>query len=520
MVKAAPEGHALAALRPQLTSIRQGANGWNGSRIWPLFNTLANEQGHPDRDSLFDSAQAHYRAHPTKDNGLQLLDLWSASELSMREWVYFVNEAAEAAEAPVEAPAPAPHISSLSADQVEAGVHKAPAPADDKAAALATLLASTLSEGDEKTSSAIAKLQDDLGKLATRLGNDLGAVEAKAVEAAEAAAKSGGATLAPAALRAAVSEAITALAPAPEVVEKAAQGARDLPATKPVCSMFREPAGWFDLFCGWLTASVHMVMGGSSGAGKTYPVKQACNKLGLPWKLISGNDVLQADELLFTAGIKGGTSYYSDGPLTHAMRHGYVLIVDEGDLLSQATSMIFNDALESREVTIPPTGEVVKAAPGFCCVFTSNSIGDDQGHYNREGFDPSLKQRLLSVIANPLPFEQEVDILLGLSHPDTGDKLTRAEAEALANWAGVARPLHFGLDGQEAVLEEPCSTRVLVNSGALWLGFNKETGNTFPPFKDQADDVRKALFYTYANRVDEEGREALRAADLWLFDAK
>ena len=111
MVKAAPEGHALAALRPQLTSIRQGANGWNGSRIWPLFNTLANEQGHPDRDSLFDSAQAHYRAHPTKDNGLQLLDLWSASELSMREWVYFVNEAAEAAEAPVEAPAPAPHIS-------------------------------------------------------------------------------------------------------------------------------------------------------------------------------------------------------------------------------------------------------------------------------------------------------------------------------------------------------------------------------------------------------------------------
>ena len=511
MVKAAPEGHPLAALRPQLTSIRQGANGWNGSRIWPLFNTLANEQGHPDRDSLFDSAEG-------RGQGLQLLDLWSASEPSIRKWVHFVNEQAEAAEALVEAPAPAPHISSLSADQVEAGLHKAPA--DDKAAALATLLASTLSEGDEKTSSAIAKLQSDLSALATRLGNDLGEVEVKAVEAAEAAAKAGGATLAPAALKAAVSEAITALAPAPEVVEKAAEGARDLPATKPVCSMFREPEQWFDLFCGWLTASVHMVMGGSSGAGKTYPVKQACNKLGLPWKLISGNDVLQADELLFTAGIKGGTSYYSDGPLTHAMRHGYVLIVDEGDLLSQATSMIFNDALESREVTIPPTGEVVKAAPGFCCVFTSNSIGDDQGHYNREGFDPSLKQRLLSVIANPLPFEQEVDILLGLSHPDTGDKLTRAEAEALANWAGVARPLHFGLDGQEAVLEEPCSTRVLVNSGALWLGFNKETGNTFPPFKDQADDVRKALFYTYANRVDEEGREALRAADLWLFDAK
>ena len=508
MVKAAPEGHPLHALRPQLTSIRQGANGWNGSRIWPLFNTLASEQGHPDRDSLFETAQANHQ--PTKGHGLQLLDLWSASNPSIWEWIHFVNEQAEAAEAPVEAPAPAPAPAPVGA----------PAPADDKAAALATLLASTLSEGDEKTSSAIAKLRSDLSALATRLGNDLGEVEAKAVEAAEAAAKSGGATLAPAALKAAVSEAITALAPAPEVVEKAAEGARDLPATKPVCSMFREPAGWFDLFCGWLLASVHMVMGGSSGAGKTYPVKQACNKLGLPWKLISGNDVLQADELLFTAGIKGGTSYYSDGPLTHAMRHGYVLIVDEGDLLSQATSMIFNDALESREVTIPPTGEVVKAAPGFCCVFTSNSIGDDQGHYNREGFDPSLKQRLLSVIANPLPFEQEVDILLGLSHPDTGDKLTRAEAEALANWAGVARPLHFGLNGQEAVLEEPCSTRVLVNSGALWLGFNKETGNTFPPFKDQADDVRKALFYTYANRVDEEGREALRAADLWLFDAE
>tara|TARA_Y100001938_G_C8085354_1_gene431611 strand:- start:399 stop:1952 length:1554 start_codon:yes stop_codon:yes gene_type:complete len=502
MVKAAPSNHPLNKLRPALSNIRQGANGWNGSRIWPLFEILAQAGGHT-RDQLL--SQIHDK------QGEEILNYFSAFSTvgqTMDNWVETVSEDnLSAAPAPVTGPAPE-------------ATPAAPVPAaGSKAEALASLLAATLSEGEEETGSAIAKLQSDLTSLATRMGNDLGAVEAKAVEAAEAAAKSGGgASLSPAALRAAVSETITALSPSEEVIQRVAEGARELPPVEKVDPLFQEPSGWFESFCGWLMAGVHMVMGGSSGAGKTFPVKQACNKLGLPWKLISGNDVLQADELLFTAGIKGGTSYYSDGPLTHAMRHGYVLIVDEGDLLSQATSMIFNDALESREVTIAPTGEVVKAAPGFVVVFTSNSIGDDAGHYNREGFDPSLKQRLLSVIASPLPLEEEVEILCRLCNPDTGETLSTTEATLLAKWASVARPLHFGLNGSEPVLEEPCSTRVLVNAGCLWLGYNRDTGMTFPGLKETASDVRQSLFNTFANRAGEEGRAALRAADLWIFD--
>jgi len=161
----------------------------------------------------------------------------------------------------------------------------------------------------------------------------------------------------------------------------------------------------------------------------------------------------------------------------------------------------------------------VKAAAGFVVVFTSNSIGDDQGHYNREGFDASLKQRLLSVIASPLPQAEEVEILLKLKHPDTGDRLSRDEATLLAKWASVSRPLHFGLNGHESVLEEPCSTRVLVNAGCLWLGYSRETGMTHPGLKETASDVRESLYNTYANRAGEEGRAALRAADLWIFSS-
>jgi hypothetical protein len=489
MVKFAPEGHPLHGL--PVTAIRQGASGWNGDRIWPLFEALGKLLGR-DRKGIVE--------YLTYKDGEDALDY--CSSFDFQPWVTGALQNGERGRGyPVEAPAPAP------------------APADDKAATLAAILTATLSEGDAKTGDQIAKLQADLTKLAEAMAGDMASVEAKAIEAAEAAAKAGGATLAPAALKAAVSEAITALAPSPEVVENAAEGARELPPLKSVDDLFKEPSDWFDSFCGWLAAGVNMVMGGSSGAGKTYPAKQACNKLGLPWKLISGNDVLQADELLFTAGIKGGTSYYSDGPLTHAMRHGYVLIVDEGDLLSQATSMIFNDALESREITIPPTGEVVTAAAGFVVVFTSNSIGDDQGHYNREGFDASLKQRLLSVIASPLPQAEEVEILLKLKHPDTGDRLSRDEATLLAKWASVSRPLHFGLNGHESVLEEPCSTRVLVNAGCLWLGYSRETGMTHPGLKETHRDVRESLYNTYANRAGEEGRAALRAADLWIFSS-
>ena len=187
MVKAAPSNHPLNKLRPALSNIRQGANGWGGSRIWPLFEILGEAGGHTRGQLL---SQIHDK------QGEEILNYFSSFSTvgqTMDNWVETVSEDNLSA-----APAPKPNPVTFGTDprprQAEAAkAVEAPAPAaGSKAEALASLLAATLSEGEEETGSAIAKLQSDLTALATRMGNDLGAVEAKAVEAAEAAAKSGG----------------------------------------------------------------------------------------------------------------------------------------------------------------------------------------------------------------------------------------------------------------------------------------------------------------------------------------
>ena len=359
-------------------------------------------------------------------------------------------------------------------------------------------------------STALTELRRDLADLAQRMGREIGVISAL-VSKPKTEEKSS--PINAATLRGAVADLLKELSP--EQVAAATIGSRELPDLAKVDAFYIKPKFHEDI-SDFISADKHGVIGGSSGAGKTYPLKQICAELGRPYKLISANENLDAETLVSLPHIKGGTSAYHDGALTHAMRHGYVLIVDEGDDIRRGEALIFNDALESRQITIPQTGEVVKAASGFCVWFTSNSIGDELGTYNREGFDESLRQRLLCVLAKPLSLKEEIKALLKVVSP-SGDRLTEVEAETLVKWAHAARPLHFGINGNDAVLKGLPSTRTLVASAEIWLGFNRQTGGTMRPLKGRKEDVRHALWYPYAGSLTSEEVSALKSLDLWIW---
>jgi hypothetical protein len=508
LVKGAPSGHHLSQF--PVAPIKQGAEGWNGGRVWPVFEAIRPLAGQSSKEATVEFV----RNLLAKSNATEVL-----ASLSEVDWPGLLPSGGAA---PALSPAP-----DLPAPELEGHRHPDEPPANDagapagSSAAMRAMLDGLVkgTEAAEKAEQAqateLAELRRDMKALAKEVGKEIGGIGKSVEVMVTKAAEEQGGNVTVATVRGVVAEVMRDLAPSKAEVAEIAEGARELPAIPEMRPDYVKP-DWHDEVADFISGDLNGAIGGSSGAGKTYPLKMICADLGRPCKVIAANENLDAETLVSMPNVKGGDSYYTDGPLVHAMRHGYVLIMDEGDELRRGEALVINDAIESRKITIPQTGEVVHAKAGFCIWFTSNSLGDELGLFNREGFDESLLQRLLQLIAKPLSLKEEVSILTKLEAPD-GTKLSRGEATDLAKWAHAARPLHFGINGNEPVLTSCPSTRVLVQAAEVWLGFNRETGQTFRPARKRLTDIRQALWYPYAAARSTEEVAALKSCDLWVW---
>lgn len=122
---------------------------------------------------------------------------------------------------------------------------------------------------------------------------------------------------------------------------------------------------------------------GPTGSGKTSLIEQVCARLDTPLVSITCHDRLEVPDLICTIEALNGSTIPVDGPLVKAMRHGMVFVLHEIDTVESGTLTGLNDILERGKVVIPSTGELVRAAPGFAFVVTSNTggAGDEVGLY-------------------------------------------------------------------------------------------------------------------------------------------
>ena len=509
-----------------VTAVTTGSDGWNAKRVWPIIEAIGESYKGSDTGAIHGGTtdaiimEVNTWLNSNCDIAGQLSDPHSHG-MNEVDWTpLFIggdsaSDECEAAQLERVAEAIAPSVtakkkagSTSVMEQRLAKLRQAQQDVED-------LAATELAMAEE-----IPVLRKEVKDLATAMGNAIAKVTVEATDQAKKIAKTSSVDVS--SLKGLVGDAVVALAAsgtATKDLKKAAKVASELPKLYSVDPTFVKPE-WFDRFKCWINAGIHVAVGGSTGAGKTFPAKQACAALGLPCKTIAMNGGIDAETLVAIPHLKGGTSTYVDGFLTHAMRHGYALILDEADSLRQEEALVLNDASESRMITVPFTGEVVEAKDGFVIIYTSNSLGDELGVYNREGFDASLLNRCRMVLAKPLSVAQEVKILTSIKCP-AGHAITSEQAKHLAQWAKIARTAHFGSQGQDAVLKTNPSTRVLVNTVAEWLGFNPETNKLMPPAKDDdafKDDIRKALHFTFASCLDEDERTALKGLDLWVWD--
>lgn len=145
----------------------------------------------------------------------------------------------------------------------------------------------------------------------------------------------------------------------------------------------------FRAFTSWLLNPVgdSCLLVGPTGSGKSSLVEQTTARMRWPTVTVSAHSRMEMPELTgynlpYTDPVTGDLqTRFVDGPLTKAMRNGFVFVLDEYDTLDPAVSVGLHAVLEGRPLVIAENGgEVIFPHPEFRFVACGNTAG--QGDEN------------------------------------------------------------------------------------------------------------------------------------------
>lgn len=195
-----------------------------------------------------------------------------------------------------------------------------------------------------------------------------------------------------------------------------------------------------------------LLIKGPTGCGKTRFVAHMAAKLGRPLITVSCHDDLTAADLVGRHLIGDGQTYWSDGPLTRAVRQGAICYLDEIVEARKDTTVVLHPLTDDRRILpIERTGEELQAPNDFMLVVSYNP-----GYQNLlKSLKPSTRQRFLAVSFDFPPPAVEQQVVVAETGIDT------AMAQRLVTLVNHFRQL------RDHDLEEAASTRLLVYAASL-----------------------------------------------------
>ncbi len=248
---------------------------------------------------------------------------------------------------------------------------------------------------------------------------------------------------------------------------------------------------------------------GEPGVGKSSLALEMASRLGWPvWSLACSGKTRFAHMIgSYRLSIKDGASItvWEDGPLLNAMRHGGVFLANEITRLDAGEQMNLAEVLDaSGTITVPDTGEVVKAHPMFRFIATGNTggYGDTAGAYPGERASSlAFLDRFQKFQVDHLSAEQEM-ALIGKVAP----KLPEILVKPMLKLAEEIRKNFIGRGGNLRVV---LSTRSLL----VWA----REAESYALINGLKDPAREALLDTVVNGTpDEERKTVLELWDFWV----
>ena len=215
---------------------------------------------------------------------------------------------------------------------------------------------------------------------------------------------------------------------------------------------YRAKGGEINLFEHAYRNQLPMLVKGPTGCGKTRFVQHMAARLRRPLYTVACHDDLTAADLVGRHLIGDSGTYWSDGPLTRAVREGAICYLDEVVEARKDTTVVLHPLTDDRRILpLERTGETLQAPPEFMLVVSYNP-----GYQNLlKGMKPSTRQRFVALSFDFPEAELETEVLIGESGID------RQTAARLVQLAGSLRSL------KNHDLEEGASTRLLVYAATL-----------------------------------------------------
>jgi nitric oxide reductase NorQ protein len=207
-----------------------------------------------------------------------------------------------------------------------------------------------------------------------------------------------------------------------------------------------------DVFNKVNTLKLPLLLKGPTGSGKSRFIEYMANELGKKLITVNCNEETSSTDLIGRFIIKGAETVWMDGPLTTAVKNGYILYLDEvAEARPDVIVAIHSLTDHRRELFIDKLGETVKAHPEFLLVASFNP-GYQKGF---KELKPSTRQRFVSLSFDYPQSKAEVEILMN----ETG--VDKDVAQKLVTIASKIRNL------TELGLTETVSTRLLVNAAKM-----------------------------------------------------
>jgi nitric oxide reductase NorQ protein len=197
---------------------------------------------------------------------------------------------------------------------------------------------------------------------------------------------------------------------------------------------------------------VPVLLKGPTGCGKTRFMETMAWRLKRPLVTVACHDDLTAADLVGRFLVTANETVWVDGPMTHAVRLGALLYLDEIVEARKDTTVVIHPLADDRRALfIEKKGEVLHAPPEFLLAISYNP-----GYQSvLKELKQSTRQRFIAIDFDYPAAELEARIVAHESGVDaaTADKLVRL-AQMTRNLKGSG-------------LDEGASTRLLVHAGKL-----------------------------------------------------
>lgn len=210
-----------------------------------------------------------------------------------------------------------------------------------------------------------------------------------------------------------------------------------------------------DCFAAACAARLPILLKGPTGCGKTRLVEHMAWTLGRPLVTIACHEDMTAGDLIGRYLLDGNGTYWQDGPLTMAVRHGAICYLDEVVEARNDTTVAIHPLTDARRfLPIDKHNEVIAAHPDFLLVMSFNP----QYQHRSKDLKTSTRQRFVALDMGWPDAQAEAQIVAHESGADA------ALARQLVELGARTRTL------AAAALQEGASTRLLIYAATLIAG--------------------------------------------------